>query len=71
MQGLGHQGAPQGKKGGFANLKKSSCELQEQSFDISHVASLGHIQVCSNHDPGVINGATPRGQSLTYAYMSI
>jgi len=28
------------------------------------------IQVCSKHDPGVINGATPGDQSLTYAYMS-
>jgi len=29
------------------------------------------IQLCSNQDPGVINGAKPRGHRLMYAYMNI
>jgi len=27
------------------------------------------IQVCTNRDPGVINGVTPRGQILTQTYL--
>jgi len=26
------------------------------------------IQACSNHDPGDMNGFTPRGQRLTYDF---
>jgi len=38
-----------------------------QSFDISYEASLRHgdSKMCSNHDPGVINGVMHRVQNLT------
>jgi len=58
-------GATRGNKGGiwqiFKNLLLENYKCQ--SFDISYEASLGHE--ASYHDPRVINGVMPRGQSLT------
>jgi len=73
-KGAGSPGGPtMGKKvGNFQILKNHPLvNYKSQSCNISPEASLGHEHSsCSNHDPGVINGATPGDQSLTY-YMNI